>query len=221
MDGLERQQSYWETTGATKTFTHPVHREWLAAVSSTSRVLDYGCGYGRTMAELEDLGFGRVRGADISSALITRGRRARPHLRFELIESPPKLNHPAASFDMVTLFAVLTCVPDDRAQRELVTELHRLLAPGGVLYLSELTVQPDERSRRRYDTHAERAGTPYGVFITDDGAACRHHDVAHLRRLLTDFHITDERHIEVFTMNGNPAEAVQILARRREISHPA
>lgn len=215
MDARERQQHYWETTGATKAFTHPIHASWLAEVDRTSRVLDYGCGYGRIMAELDDLGFAQITGADISSTLITRGRRGRPDLHFELMETPPRLNHPAGSFDVIMLFAMLTCVPDDQAQRELVAEIHRLLAPGGLLYLSDLTVQPDERSHRRYAAHAERSDTPYGVFTTDDGATCRHHEVEHLRNLLADFHLAGERQIEVSTMNGNRATAVQLLARRQ------
>ncbi|MEV4282840.1 class I SAM-dependent methyltransferase [Actinoplanes xinjiangensis] len=211
MSTADRGRRYWDTTGATKTFTHPVHREWLAGTDRAARVLDYGCGYGRVMAELNDLGFGEVSGADVSATLIARGRRARPDLRFELITSPPVLDHPAGSFDVIVLFAVLTCVPDDAAQRGLVAELRRLLTAGGLLYLSDLVLQPDARSRRRY---AARACTPYGVFTTDDGAVCRHHDPEYLRHLLADFHVAAERHIEVPTMNGNRAAAIQLLAHR-------
>ncbi|BCJ47269.1 class I SAM-dependent methyltransferase [Actinoplanes ianthinogenes] len=210
MDALESGRRYWETTGATKDFTHPVHAEWLAGVDRAARILDYGCGYGRVMAELSDLGFGTVTGADVSAALIARGGRARPDLSFELITSPPVVDHPAASFDVIVLFAVLTCVPGDADQRALVAETHRLLAPGGLLHVSDLLLQADERSRRRY------AGrSPYGVFTTGDGAVCRHHDAEYLRRLLADFDITAERHLEVPTMNGNRAAALQLLARRR------
>jgi len=207
---------YWETTGAAKTFTHPVRAEWLAPISRTARILDYGCGYGWVMAELQDLGFLRVTGADLSSALLTRSRRAHPGLRFELITSPPALDRPAASFDVIMLFAVLTCVPGDDDQRALIAELHRLLAPGGLLYLSDLLLQPDDRNRRRYAAHGSG---PYGVLTTDDGAVCRHHDVTHLRQLLNGFGLTAEHHLDVATMNGHPAKAIQLAARRRRPGH--
>lgn len=198
---------YWDTAGATKTFTHPLHGPWLSRISRDARVLDYGCGYGRVTAELRDLGFPHVTGVDPAAALIARGRRSRPDLGLALLESPPALPHPAASFDVIMLFAVLTCVPDDDVQRALVAELGRVLAPAGLIYVSDLLLQPDERNQRRY---AQQPGLPHGVFRTDDGALCRHHDIAWLRTL---FDVIDERRLEVTTMNGNRSQAVQLLAR--------
>ncbi|MDI6102093.1 class I SAM-dependent methyltransferase [Actinoplanes sp. NEAU-A12] len=215
MDDTARQAHYWNTAGATKTFTHPLHGEWLAGLSHDSRILDYGCGYGRVTAELSDLGFTRVRGVDPSPALIARGRASRPDLDFAVVESPPAVDRPAAGIDVVVLFAVLTCVPDDQAQRALVAELRRVLAPDGLIYVSDLLLQSDRRNQRRYAAHAERGGGPYGVFETDDGAVCRHHDIAWLRSLFADFEPVDERRIDVATMNGRPARGVQMLARRR------
>ncbi|NUR88205.1 MAG: class I SAM-dependent methyltransferase [Nonomuraea sp.] len=207
--------AYWDGVGATKTFTHPVDLGWLAEVGRDARVLDYGCGYGRVMAELSEHGFRDVSGVDPSSALIERGRRSWPGLRFDVLESPPGLPCAAGSFDVVLLFAVLTCVPDGDAQRALAAEVGRVLAPGGLLYVSDLLLQDDERNRARYAAHARRYGTPYGVFATDDGAVCRHHDLAELRALLSDFDLVDERRIEVVTMNGHRSRAVQLLARKR------
>ncbi|MFF0387741.1 class I SAM-dependent methyltransferase [Kitasatospora sp. NPDC004615] len=215
MTDLGSQIAYWDGVGATKTFTHPVNLSWLAEVGPDARVLDYGCGYGRVMAELSQHGFRDVSGVDLSPALIERGRRLQPDLRFAVLESPPTLMHASESFDVILLFAVLTCVPDGDAQEALVEELNRALAPGGLLYVSDLLLQDDERNRDRYAAHARKFGTPYGVFATDDGAVCRHHDIAELRALLSDFDPVDERRIEVATMNGHRSQAVQLLARKR------
>ncbi|MFF9839271.1 class I SAM-dependent methyltransferase [Streptomyces sp. NPDC013740] len=215
MKDLGSQIAYWDGVGATKTFTHPVNLSWLAEVTPDARVLDYGCGYGRVMAELSEHGFRDVSGVDLSPALIERGRQLQPDLRFAVLESPPTLTHASGSFDVVLLFAVLTCVPDGDAQVKLVEELNRVLAPGGLLYVSDLLLQDDERNRDRYAAHTQQFGTPYGVFATDDGAVCRHHDIAELRALLSDFDLVDERRIEVATMNGHRSRAMQLLARKR------
>jgi SAM-dependent methyltransferase len=209
------QVGYWDSVGATKTFTHPVNLTWLAGVSRDARILDYGCGYGRVMAELNGRGFTDVSGVDPSAALISRGRQLRPDLRFEVLASPPRLAYPSASFDVVLLFAVLTCIPDDDAQRELVDELVRVLVPGGLLYVSDMVLQEDDRNQRRYATYAEQFGTPYGVFVTDDGGVCRHHNIVELRTLLKDLDILDEHPIDVTTMNGHQSKAAQLLARKR------
>ncbi|MFE2103095.1 class I SAM-dependent methyltransferase [Streptomyces sp. NPDC059468] len=215
MKDLGSQIAYWDGVGATKTFTHPVNLSWLAGVDRDARVLDYGCGYGRVMAELSEHGFRDVSGVDLSPALIERGRQFRSDLRFAVLESPPDLIDASGSFDVVLLFAVLTCIPDTHAQRALVRELNRVLAPGGLLYVSDMVLQDDERNHSRYAAYARQFGTPYGVFATDDGAVCRHHDIAELRALLSDFDLVDERGIEVATMNGHLSQAVQLLARKR------
>ena len=139
----------------------------------------------------------------------------RPDLRFAVLESPPDLPDASESFHAVLLFAVLTCVPDGNAQRALIKEVSRVLAPGGLLYVSDMLLQDDERSRDRYAAYAGQFGTPYGVFATDDGAVCRHHEIAELRAVLSDFDLVDERPIKVSTMNGHRSQAVQLLARKR------
>ncbi|NEE03943.1 class I SAM-dependent methyltransferase [Phytoactinopolyspora halotolerans] len=215
MDEHGTQVAYWDGVGATKTFTHPVNHAWLAELNRDARILDYGCGYGRVMAELSEHGFTDVRGVDPSPALIDRGRRSRPDLRFDVMERPPALAYEAASFDVILLFAVLTCVPEDDARRALIDEVVRVLRPGGLLYVSDVPLQDDERSRDRYEAHAARSGTPYGVFATDDGAACRHHERSNLRALLSGFDVLQEREFDVASMNGHQSRAVQLLARRR------
>nr|WP_202919571.1 class I SAM-dependent methyltransferase [Streptomyces adustus] len=212
MPHLDSQPAYWDAAATTKTFTHPLHLPWLDDVDRQAAVLDYGCGYGRTMHALRQQGFTSVCGVDTSPGMISRARALHPTMRFTVLDSPPTLAHPDASIDMVILFAVLTCIPGDDAQRRLASELSRVLRPGGILYLSDLLLQNDERNRDRYARFAERYGT-YGVFETGDGAVCRHHPIDWFTSLLADFEITGARRIAVATMNGHEAEGIQILAR--------
>jgi SAM-dependent methyltransferase len=213
MTDLAGQIAYWNTAGATKVFTHPLDHHWLGGVDRRARVVDYGCGYGRLTAELAQAGFSDVIGVDVSQTLISRARQQYPALHFDVLTDPPKLNERADSVDVILLFAVLTCVPSDDDQRQLIDELARVLRPGGLLYLSDLTLASDDRNRHRY---AQYGGPlPYGTFTTDDSAICRHHDPGRLRSLLAGFDLVREQTLTVATMNGNQAPAMQILARRK------
>ncbi|HZP54714.1 class I SAM-dependent methyltransferase [Actinocrinis sp.] len=211
MVSLDQQTEYWNATGAGKTFTHPLNTAWLSRLQPSARILDYGCGYGRLAGELHQRGFTEVEGVDLSPALITRARRQWPAVRFSVIDTPPVLPHPDESYDAVLLFAVLTCVPTDSGQRDLLAELRRLLRPGALLYLSDMCLQPDERNRARYEANAAKYGV-YGVFETGDGAVFRHHDPAWLRSLLAGFDQMAQRQIPVQTMNGHGAQITQLLA---------
>ncbi|WP_043263814.1 class I SAM-dependent methyltransferase [Streptomyces sp. CT34] len=212
---------FWETTGAAKTFTHPLDPALLAEfVPPAARVLDYGCGYGRLTAELAGLGYGAVCGVDPSAALIARGRREHPGL--ELLHRPGlPLPFEDASFDAALLFAVLTCVPEDAAQRAIAGELGRLVRPGGVLYLSDVPLQADARNQERYGRFADRYGT-YGVFATDEGGVFRHHPPERLRELLRSagFSVVREHRETVVTLSGRTAERLQIMARREPAGRP-
>ncbi|MBK3566016.1 class I SAM-dependent methyltransferase [Streptomyces sp. MBT62] len=217
-DHLDTQIPYWDAAAATKTFTHPLHLPWLEGIRGQAAILDYGCGYGRTMDELRQRGFRHLTGADISTAMIERAQRLHPAMHFTTLDTPPSLPSPDADFDMVLLFAVLTCVPGDEAQRRLIAELHRVLKPGGVLYVSDLLLQDDERNRSRYDRYATLNGgqddVGYGVFRTGDGAVCRHHSREWLAALLADFQGIDTRTVTVSTMNGHESTGIQILAHK-------
>jgi SAM-dependent methyltransferase len=212
--GPGMSRDFWETTGAAKTFTHPLDAGLLAAhVPREARVLDYGCGYGRLTAELAGLGYGRVLGVDVSRTLIRRGLRERPGLPLAHHADLP-LPYPEGHFDAALLFAVLTCVPDDAAQRAILAELSRLMRPGGVLYLSDMPLQPDPYHLRRYEREENGA---YGVFETPDGGVFRHHPPERLRALAHDhgFTITEERTGRVPTLDGHTADRLQLIARRR------
>jgi SAM-dependent methyltransferase len=211
---LDRQLVYWNTKGVEKSFGHPIELAWLDGVGHGSHVLDYGCGYGRLAGLLVESGFDNVEGLDVAPTLVTRACERVPRARFAVIDDPPRLSHLDDSVDVVLLFAVLTCIPTDAGQRELVAELHRVLRPGGLLYVSDLCLQDDARNQVRYQRFASIYAT-YGVFETGDGAVCRHHAVDWLDCLLAAFTPVNGRQVPVETMNGHPAVATQLLVAKR------
>ena len=208
MTNLDAQLEYWNTTGVDKPFAHPLNirrvRQWL---STESRILDFGCGYGRCLGELIAAEYDDLIGVDFSPAMIAAARARYPQIEFHEIQST-SLPLPDASVDGVLLFSVLTCVPTNEGQQAIVDELRRVLKRGGLLYISDLWVQDDERNRIRYARDEAKYGT-YGVFDLPEGVTVRHHDPRWIETLTKDFDMVALDDVEVLTMNRNPAKAFQ------------
>jgi SAM-dependent methyltransferase len=207
---LDHQLEYWNTEGARKSFAHPLNlrriRQWL---TEDSVIVDFGCGYGRCLGELAEAEYSELIGLDFSPAMIGAARKRFPQISFEQLESTT-IPMPDGSVDAVLLFSVLTCVPTDEGQRAIIDELHRVLKPGGLLYISDLWLQEDERNVNRYTRDEAKYGT-YGVFDLPEGVTVRHHDPKWIETLTRDFKRVALDEIEVVTMNGNPAQAFQWL----------
>lgn len=207
---MRDQSGYWDRS-AGKTFTHPLNEDFLAALRPGDRILDYGCGYGRSLAQLAGLGFTNSVGVDFSREMIVRGRREQPGLDLRPIECPT-LDEPDGSFDAAMLLAVLTCIVGDDDQVAVLREIRRLLRPGGVLFISDMPLQEDQRNRARYAESV--AHGPYGTFDTGDGGVVRHHGDDHIQGWLKDFTPISIKRIDLTTMHGNPATGVQLVARK-------
>ena len=68
---LDNQTSYWNRVAHSKTFTHPIDVELLKKyINPDSLIVDFGCGYGRIVKQLNEEGFTDVNGFDTSLELI-------------------------------------------------------------------------------------------------------------------------------------------------------
>lgn len=211
MSASDHPASFWDAAATAKKFTHPLDavrlREWL---EPGSRILDFGCGQGRLCVELDALGYAQVVGVDSSPEMIARARASCP--RYELLVSDGRaLPFADASFDAVLLFAVLTCIPDGAAQKNLVASLKRVLRPGGLLLVSDYPLQEDARNRERYQHFAGEL-EPFGTFRLPGGPVLRHHAREWFDELLAEFELRHREERDVLTMNGNPARVLQIWA---------
>jgi 2-polyprenyl-3-methyl-5-hydroxy-6-metoxy-1,4-benzoquinol methylase len=212
MEAPADQSTYWNQQTA-KPFAHPLDGERFASrVAPGASILDFGCGQGRLCAELAALGHHDYTGIDWAPEMIRVASEHHPRGRFRVNEGSG-VPADAASFDVVLLFAVLTCMPDDAAQKKLVSEFKRVLRPGGLILVSDYPLQTDERNRKRYEQFAHEAGG-YGTFRLPEGALLRHHRREWLAELFADFSLLESRELEVLTMNLNPARIVQMWLRK-------
>lgn len=214
MRDINNQSDYWDDVAWKKEFTHEVSLRLLReSLPFNSRILDFGCGYGRVCQKLVQAGYRDVVGVDSSSEMIRRGHQQFPHLTLEAI-GPSGLSYPPDSFDAVLLIAVLTCVPEDSGQRALMASLKGLLRVGGLIYISDYLIQSDERNRERYQQHFAEFGN-YGVFRLPEGAVVRHHTRDWIESLTGDFEDFDVAEVEAVTMNGHATRALRYVGRKR------
>lgn len=213
--GAATQSVYWDRVAHEKRFSHPLRLDWLEQhlKNPNGRILDHGCGYGRTLAELSAAGFHNLVGLDFSTAMLARSQVEAPGAK--LIRNDGK-TIPVAdeSCEAVLMFALLTCIPASDEQRLLMSEAHRVLKPSGLLYISDLLVNDDERNRQRYERYADKYGC-YGVFELPEGAVVRHHRKEWIAELTASFEQLEFTPFEVTTMNGNRSAAFQYLGRKR------
>jgi SAM-dependent methyltransferase len=210
---IDSQIDYWDRVAREKRFSHPLCLAWLTRYLPTpARILDYGCGYGRTLSELSQAGYQNLVGVDFSEAMLGRARVA--VLRPELVRNDGQVfPFQNASFDAVLLFAVLTCIPDGHDQRLLLAEAARVLRPGGLLYLSDLLINDDRRNRERYERDAARFKC-YGVFELPEGIVVRHHRKEWIEEITSSLEQLHYEPFTVTTMNGNSSSAFQYLGRK-------
>jgi ubiquinone/menaquinone biosynthesis C-methylase UbiE len=112
----------------------PLDRGVLATfaelVPPGSRVVDVGCGPGRITAHLAELGLD-VHGIDLSPAMVAEARRRHPELDFE-VGDLQRLPIGDGVLGGVVAWYSLIHAPPERLPLVL-SELHRVLAPGGWL----------------------------------------------------------------------------------------
>jgi SAM-dependent methyltransferase len=165
---------FWNQAAGMKKFSHPLdHARLTNALSRDASILDFGCGQGRLCAELMELAFRRVVGVDSSPAMIRAAQGVCPDFSF-VVNDGGQLPFAAGKFDAVLLFAVLTRIPDDAAQKILLAEFKRTLRPGGLLLISDYPLQTDVRNLERYAKFSHEPGG-YGSFRLPEGTLLRHH----------------------------------------------
>ncbi len=206
------QTAYWDSIAGKKTFSHPVDFALIQTlIQPDAIVLDYGCGYGRTVQSFQNQGYSNVMGLDNSMEMIRVGLEQQPDLNL-MLNPFKKIPLESSSVQLVVLFAVLTCIPMDADQTSLIKEIERVLAPEGILYISDYFVRDDVASQTRYQLFLEKYQN-YGIFELPEGAILRHHTSEYLKKQTANFNTITLNPIEVMTMNGNRTEAFQWVGR--------
>ena len=210
---LEDQKEYWNRVADEKDFTTPFRiKIFNQYIPLSAKILDFGCGYGRTLFNLYKAGYTNAVGIDLSENMINRGKSMHPYLNLS-IYSGERLPFDDNSFDAIIGLAIFTCIPISSRQEQTMSELFRILKPGGYIYLNDFLLTKDQRNLTRYEIYQEKYHT-YGIFELPSGGVFRHHSLEYFTKLVEKF-TTIISTTEIFkTMNGNRTNGIFFLGQK-------
>lgn len=169
--------------------------EFAHLIPKDANILDYGCGYGRTCETLNSIGYDKVLGVDSSHEMIRRGNLEYPHLSLHKTQGST-LQYPDGYFGAIILCAVLTCIPEHKAKKTVLSEIERLLKPGGILHMVEFCNETNK------------------IFESKIGVIMHHQQPSELRDLLDTFTELRFEVTQTQTMGGNNAQAVSYFGQK-------
>lgn len=185
MDNNRSSSNYWDQAAGNKTFTVSLDFPRFSSLTRPDMdILDFGCGYGRTLAELDSHGYKNLYGCDFSPAMLELAAAKTPRAALKLNRGS-SIPFSDRTFDAVILLAVLTSICSNNEQLALIAEIRRVLRPDGIVYVGDFLINSDERNLARYKEYC--GPLPYGVFTLPEGVTLRHHDPAWIDTLFKDF----------------------------------
>lgn len=206
------QKEYWDGVAYKKEFTTPFQMDLYSKyISKDSKILDVGCGYGRTLNELYCSGYKNLYGIDFSKNMIERGKKQYPYINLKL-KQDKSIEFEDDYFDSVIIFAVLTCIIDDNEQLLLINEIKRVLKPGGIIYINDFLLNEDNRNIKRYQLFHEKYGT-YGIFELPEGVILRHHSKEWIEHITSGFEKIVLDKVIYTTMNGHKSSGFYFMGK--------
>ena len=163
-------------------------KKLLSFIPLDSKILDFGCGYGRNCNLLDSAGFSDVIGVDSSLEMINRGSRDYPKLHL-MHSATDKLSYPDSHFDLILVCAVFTCIPDDAQCSSIITELKRVLKPNGIVHLVEFCSEDGQ------------------VIESNIGVSMKHRTSKELSDLVNSFKLVSCEELCTTTISGSKANS--------------
>ena len=190
------QSKAWDLVAGDVNFNLEIDtHEFLRLVPKDATILDYGCGYGRICEMLNSMGYSNILGVDTSPEMIMRGNLIHPHLTL-LQAQGTTLQYPDENFGAIVLCAVLTCIPEHQEMKDVLSEIERVLKPGGILHMVEFSNEPRK------------------TFVSNIGITMHHQEPSELRSLVNAFTELKFEVVQTKSIGGNTAKAVSYFGRK-------
>jgi SAM-dependent methyltransferase len=134
--GTDNREWFWKSGQKSVAGINSILSNFGKSISDFPRALDFGCGCGRMMLHLQDVGKTvELYGVDIDPEAIAWAQEHIPWATLSVNQGLPPLDFPDEYFDLIFNHSVFTHI-DENYQDAWLVELERVTKPGGTLVLS-------------------------------------------------------------------------------------
>jgi len=205
---------------------YPVIFDYL---KSADKIIDFGCGYGKTCFQLYNEGFHRIIGVDINETGINyavskmQADGLGQIMKFR-VENVSALSFGDNFFDFGIMQALLTAIPELKDRKMVLKEAARVLKPGATLYIAAFCQTWHSSYYRKRYLDAIKQGYDVGTFPAYNKSGsldyiAHHHSERELVELLIESRFEIERfRYELFTTrSGNEVNGMVIVASNDKV----
>ncbi|MFC1651996.1 class I SAM-dependent methyltransferase [Patescibacteria group bacterium] len=194
-------------------FTTPFPDEkYLSSLPKNVKILDVGCGYGRTLVYLNSLGFHNLTGFDISPSYIAQAKKNCPGANvyassFENFSTDKK-------YDLILLMGIIEYIKKDKEQEEFFEKISQILSNKGQVMLETFVMDSNANWRQYIKGFVKN--WHMGRFINSKGFECHHQTSRHLGKVLKKyFTIECDEKKEYYTWTKNICKGHYFVLRKK------
>lgn len=169
-------------------FTIPLPDEnFLASLPKNIKILDAGCGYGRILCYLQNLGFQNLTGFDISPDYVSKAKKNCP--RAEIFVSTFENFNSKDRYDLILLMGVIEYILSDKEQDNFFAKISKNLSSKGYILLETFIM--DFKSNWRQYILGFIKTLHLGRFKNSKGFECHHQSTTSLKKMLQKYFIIE------------------------------
>ena len=206
----------WNEQSKLQNFVTPDRVEFMDSlkIDKSSVILDLGCGYGRTLHGLWNLGYKKLIGIDYSDGMLDVARRNNPEIKFIKGAIPnelPVINE----CNVVYFLTVANCIISDYDLYCVFKYIHNILVKDGVLVFDDYIFSTEEGYKRRYISGLIEFGH-YGLFRSNMNEIFRHRSKSTFNNIISEFFNIENWFIQnANSMNNRITKLINYIGRRK------